>query len=107
MKKLFPLLALLALAGAARAQNITDWCKRRPYYPTSSAALRHNGSVRFAVSLDDKGEVVDYTRTGDEEFYQEVFHALKNCHFPRGAAGVHEGVFEFTMRDGVHLSPAE
>ncbi|ATM05365.1 hypothetical protein CRN15_22470 [Raoultella planticola] len=50
-----------------------------PYYPASAAAQGVNGTVKFAASVNEKGEVYSIQTTGDEVFFRETKSAMKNA----------------------------
>ncbi|ENJ8541127.1 TPA: TonB family protein [Raoultella planticola] len=66
-----------------------------PYYPASAAAQGVNGTVKFAASVNEKGEVYSIQTTGDEVFFRETKSAMKKCKHEPGKPNIARGTIRF------------
>lgn len=68
-----------------------------PLYPASAKALGIGGTVKYAASVNEKGEVTSVETTGDELFFRETKSALRECKFEPGKPGVARGTINFRL----------
>ncbi|HCT8863629.1 TPA: hypothetical protein OUA93_000591 [Klebsiella variicola] len=68
-----------------------------PLMPVKAQALRTEGSVDYAVWVNDKGEVYSVDITGDEVFFRETEVAIKKCKFVPGHPGVYRDTIKFSL----------
>ena len=66
-----------------------------PYYPASAMANRISGTVNYAASVNEKGEVTSVETTGAEIFFRETRSAIRKCKFEPGRPGVARGIIRF------------
>ncbi|MCF6688856.1 TonB family protein [Raoultella terrigena] len=68
-----------------------------PYYPTSAMAKGITGAVKYAASVNEKGEVTSVETTGAEPFFREIKYMIKKCKFEPGKPGVARGTINFRL----------
>lgn len=68
-----------------------------PYYPVSAMANGMTGTVKYAASVNEKGEVTSVETTGAEPFFREIKYTIKKCKFEAGKPGVARGTINFRL----------
>lgn len=66
-----------------------------PYYPVSAMANRISGTVNYAASVNEKGEVTSVETTGAEIFFRETRSAMRKCKYEPGKPGIARGTIRF------------
>ncbi|WP_218570389.1 TonB family protein, partial [Klebsiella quasipneumoniae] len=66
-----------------------------PYYPVSAMANRISGTVNYAASVNEKGEVTSVETTGAELFFRETRSAMRKCKYEPGKPGIARGTIRF------------
>lgn len=66
-----------------------------PLYPASAKALGIGGTVKYAASVNEKGEVTSVETTGDELFFRETKSAVRKCKFEPGKPGISRSTINF------------
>ncbi|WP_371822942.1 TonB family protein [Raoultella sp. HC6] len=66
-----------------------------PLYPVSAKALGIGGTVKYAASVNEKGEVTSVETTGDEVFFTVTKSAVRKCKFEPGKPGISRSTINF------------